>query len=105
MKLSDEDLVHKIEELVCSEFKMDLKQLRKSNRSRKREFVLVRQVVFYLCKKNTKLSPKVIGWKYWKDRVSVLYSVNTIAGYVSYDKKFAEKIINIQNNLVPYVNV
>ena len=79
-----------IANVVCSYFKMTLREA--SINTRKREILQVRQIGMYFCKKKTKATLKAIGDLYEKDHTTVLSSIKTVNNYIETDRNFAEQI-------------
>ncbi len=83
-----------ISKVVCETLDVDLSQLK--SKSRKREFVLARQITMYLSKKMTDMSLKEIGIFFGgKDHSTVIYSCNTIQDSMDVDKKMNSTIEEI----------
>jgi chromosomal replication initiator protein len=66
----------RIIEAVCEHFKLSLKGLQ--GRSRVREFVYARHIIFYLLRKHTKMSLKSAGELFGRDHTTVIHSVDTL---------------------------
>jgi chromosomal replication initiator protein len=75
----------KIIETVCEHFKLTFKDLQ--SRSRVREFVYARHIIFYLIRKHTKMSLKSSGEMFGRDHTTVIHSVETLNNlmYTEYD--------------------
>ena len=81
-------------DVVCEKYKINKEDLFK--KTRKREWVEARQVVFYLMdrrfKKWVHYEKAVRAWTNL-DRVTVsVHSVRTIAGIIDYDLAFSDKV-------------
>lgn len=69
-------------------------------KTREKGVVLARQVSMYLIKDRFRnFKPKFIGDWFGRDRTTVIHSLITIEGYLTYDKQLAKNISNIQRNL------
>lgn len=66
----------RIIETVCEHFKLKLKDL--ESRSRVRELVFARHIIFYLIRKHTKMSLKSAGELFDRDHTTVIHSVDTL---------------------------
>ena len=79
-------------------------------KTRKREIVFARQLIFYFCKKYTKETLAQIGLNYSKDHATVLYAIKTINNLIDTDRNIHAKIImyefkfeallNFENNII-----
>ncbi len=65
-----------IQKFICSEFKINIKQLQ--SKSRKRNVAYPRQIGMYLSRKYTDLSLNEIGQIYSRDHSTVLYAIKTV---------------------------
>jgi len=89
-----EDFMEHCVDVVCEKYKINKEEL--FNKTRKREYVEARQVVFYLVDRRFK------KWGHYEkairkwtnlDRVTVsVHSVRTIAGIIDYDLAFSDKV-------------
>lgn len=83
-----------ISKVVCETLGVDVTHLK--SKSRKREFVLARQITMYLSKQMTEMSLKDIGAFFGgKDHSTVIYSCNTIKDSMDVDKKLNSSIDEI----------
>lgn len=83
-----------ISKVVCETLGVDVGQLK--SKSRKREFVLARQITMYLSKQMTDMSLKDIGSFFGgKDHSTVIYSCNTIKDAMDVDKKLNSSVEEI----------
>ena len=82
---------------VCSHF--NVTQQNVFSRSRKREYVLVRQVSMYLAQKYTKMPAASIGQLIGnRDHSTVIHSCSTIEKRLKIDKEFLNEISNIETS-------
>ena len=82
---------------VCSHF--NVTQQNVFGRSRKREYVLVRQVSMYLAQKYTKMPAARIGQLIGnRDHSTVIHSCSTIEKRLKIDKEFLNEISNIETS-------
>ena len=82
---------------VCSHF--NVTQQNVFSRSRKREYVLVRQVSMYLAQKYTKMPAARIGQLIVnRDHSTVIHSCSTIEKRLKIDKEFLNEISNIETS-------
>ena len=82
---------------VCSHF--NVTQQNVFSRSRKREYVLVRQVSMYLAQKYTKMPAARIGQLIGnRDHSTVIHSCSTIEKRLKIDKEFLNEISNIETS-------
>ena len=70
---------------ICKEFKMDFEEV-KNRKTSKREFVYVRHLYAYFCRKYTKESFKVIGEFIKKDHATIINSNRKIEDWIETDK-------------------
>ena len=81
---------------VCGHFNVTTEQV--NSKSRKREFVLARQVSMYLVSKYTKMPASRIGKLVGnRDHSTVLHSCSQVERRISTDKAFSEEIVGIEN--------
>ena len=85
-----------IMERVCQHYGVTQQQV--VSKSRKREFVQVRQVAMYLAQKHTKMPASRIGLLIGsRDHSTVIHSCATIEKRLKVDKSFAEEMNSIEN--------
>lgn len=82
--------------LVCSEFKISYEKIMNNLKSRKREFVQVRQVYFYIKKSITKESLEKIGSFLEKDHATVLHSLTQVNNHLENEKNYSDLVLNIK---------
>ena len=86
-----------IMERVCQHYGVTQQQV--VSKSRKREFVQVRQVAMYLAQKHTKMPASRIGLLIGsRDHSTVIHSCATIEKRLKVDKSFAEEMNSIENS-------
>ena len=86
-----------IMERVCQHYGVTQQQV--VSKSRKREFVQVRQVAMYLAQKHTKMPASRIGLLIGsRDHSTVIHSCATIEKRLKVDKSFAEEMKSIENS-------
>src|SRR5574344_155031 len=84
-------------EKVCNHF--NVSQQNVFSRSRKREYVLVRQVSMYLAQKYTKMPASRIGQPIGnRDHSTVIHSCSTIEKRLKVDHTFVDEITSIENS-------
>ena len=89
--------VDDILEKVCGHF--NVSQQHVYSRSRKRDYVLVRQVSMYLAQKYTKMPAARIGQLIGgRDHSTVIHSCNTIEQRLKVDKAFLSEVNSIENS-------
>ena len=87
-----------IQKFVCDFFKVPVRDMFSS--SRKRDTVLVRQVIMYFSKRHTSLSLAQIGASCGKrDHATVLYACKAVENLMATDKRFKEKIVEMDKIL------
>ena len=88
--------VDEIIETVCKHFNVTVADV--NSRSRKREFVMARQVSMYLAQKHTKIPAirigKMVGGR---DHSTVIHSCAQIERKLKVDRKFSDEILSIEN--------
>ena len=90
--------VDDILEKVCAHFSVTTQNV--FSRSRKRDYVLTRQVSMYFAQKYTKMPASRIGQLIGnRDHSTVIHSCSTIEQRLKVDKAFAEEIGSIENSL------
>ena len=90
--------VDDILEKVCAHFNVTTQNV--FSRSRKRDYVLTRQVSMYFAQKYTKMPASRIGQLIGnRDHSTVIHSCSTIEQRLKVDKAFAEEIGSIENSL------
>ena len=89
--------VDDILEKVCGHYHVPQQQV--FSRSRKRDYVLVRQVSMYLAQKYTKMPAGRIGQLIGgRDHSTVIHSCNTIEQRLKVDKAFLSELSSIENS-------
>jgi len=84
-------------EKVCGHFNVPQQQI--FSRSRKRDYVLVRQVSMYLAQKYTKMPASRIGQLIGgRDHSTVIHSCSTIEQRLKVDKAFLSELSSIENS-------
>jgi chromosomal replication initiator protein len=98
VKIDDRPLtIDDILEKVCHHY--GVSQQNAFSKSRKRNYVQVRQVSMYLAQKHTKLSAARIGMLIGnRDHSTVIHSCNTIEKRMKVDKSFLDEINSIENS-------
>ena len=91
-KEKEEDIINKI----CLVYGVTLDELKGT--SRKRDFVVPRQVIFYIFRSVLKYSLHDCGNLINRDHSTVVYSVNLVKDYMKYDNEFRVQV----NKLVNY---
>ncbi|MET4184939.1 hypothetical protein ABIB94_007068 [Bradyrhizobium sp. JR7.2] len=90
-------MVRRIQQLVCREFKITMKDLLAF--SRVPALALPRQVAYYLAKENTMLSLPGIGRKFGRDHSTVHHGVGIIRKRIQIDPDLARIIRRIEEQL------
>ena len=98
VKVNEEPLtIDEIIESVCQHYNVTTANV--NSRSRKKEYVMARQVSIYLAQKYTKLSASRIGRMVGgRDHATVIYSCNQVEQRIKIDKKFSSEISSIENS-------
>ena len=90
--------VDEILEKVCQHYGVSQQSV--SGRSRKKDYVQVRQVSMYLAQKYTKMPASRIGQLIGgRDHSTVIHSCNTIEQRIKTDKNFSTELNSIENSL------
>jgi chromosomal replication initiation ATPase DnaA len=98
----------KILKTICKEFEMDFEEV-KNRKTRKRQFVYVRHLYAYFCRKYTNESFRVIGEFIKKDHATIMHSNTTIENWRETEenvkvltnilhKKFNSQIVNFKED-------
>ena len=89
--------VDDILEKVCGHYGVEQKSI--FSRSRKRDYVIVRQVSMYLAQKYTKMPAGRIGQLIGgRDHSTVIHSCSTIEQRLKVDKAFKDELASIENS-------
>lgn len=98
VKVDDRPLtVDDILEKVCKHFKVTQQNV--FSRSRKHDYVVVRQVSMYFAQKYTKMPATRIGQLIGnRDHSTVIHSCNTVEQRLRIDKAFQEELTSIENS-------
>ncbi len=89
--------VDDILEKVCDHYQVNQQQV--FSRSRKRDYVLVRQISMYLAQKYTKMPASRIGQLIGgRDHSTVIHSCTTIEQRLKIDKSFSAEVGSIENS-------
>ena len=99
VKIDDKPLtVDDIVEKVCNHYNVTQQSV--MSRSRKREYVVARQVAMYLAQKHTKMPASRIGLLIGKrDHSTVIHSCNAVESRMKVDKAFADEVTSIETSL------
>ncbi len=98
VKIDDEPLtVDDIVEKVCNHYNVTTASI--NTRSRKKDFVMARQVSMYLAAKHTKMPASRIGKLVGnRDHSTVIHSCNQVEKRLKVDKAFSEEISSIETS-------
>lgn len=98
VKIDDEPLtIDDIIETVCKHYNVSTKSV--SSRSRKREFVVARQVAMFMAQKYTKMPASRIGKLVGgRDHSTVIHSCSQVEKRLQVDKVFADDLLSIENS-------
>ena len=98
VKVSEEPLtVDEIIESVCQHYNVTPANI--NSRSRKKDYVMARQVSIYLAQKYTKMPASRIGRLVGgRDHSTVIYSCNQVERRMKIDQKFSSEITSIENS-------
>ena len=98
VKVNDEPLtVDAIIESVCQHYNVTPANI--NSRSRKKDYVMARQVSIYLAQKYTKMPASRIGRLVGgRDHSTVIYSCNQVERRIKIDQKFSSEITSIENS-------
>ncbi len=98
VKIDDNPLtIDDILDTVCNHFSVTAAAV--NGRSRKREFVVARQVSMYLAQKYTKMPASRIGKLIGgRDHATVIHSCSQVAKRMKVDKLFTDEIASIENS-------
>ena len=89
--------VDDIIESVCQHYNVTPANI--NSRSRKKDYVMARQVSIYLAQKYTKMPASRIGRLVGgRDHSTVIYSCNQVEQRIKIDKKFSSEITSIENS-------
>lgn len=99
VKVDDHPLtIDDILDKACNHYNVTLQNV--MSRSRKREYVTVRQVSMYLAQKYTKMPASRIGQLIGnRDHSTVIHSCDAVAKRLTVDKAFAEELASIETSL------
>ena len=81
---------------VCEHFNMSKECLLLNNSSRMREFINVRQFVWYFIREYTRMSYSEMGAIFNKDHSTALYAVKSLSGLLEFDKQTIESFRILQ---------
>lgn len=93
-KLTKEEIL----KVICRELEMDFDEV-KNRKTRLREFVYVRQLYSYFCKKYTNYSLTKIGKFINKDHATIIHSIKQIKGYYDFNNVIKNDVDKIDNVL------
>ena len=97
VKVDDKPLtIDDIVETVCSHYNVTVTQV--NSKSRKREFVVARQVTMYLAQKFTKMPASRIGKLVGnRDHSTVIHSCSKVEERLKIDSDFGDELVSIEN--------
>ena len=84
---------------VCKIYKQDPDKVLKYNKSRKREYVLIRQVTMTMAKLKSNLTLTVIGAPFGKDHATVIHAVKTVKNLSETDRQFKKEVGHLFKNV------
>lgn len=98
VKVNEEPLtIEEIIESVCQHYNVTPANI--NSRSRKKDYVMARQVSIYLAQKYTKMPATKIGKLVGgRDHSTVIYSYNQVEQRIKIDQKFSSEITSIENS-------
>ena len=98
VKIEEKPLeVDEIIDAVCTHFNVTTSDV--NSRSRKREYVMARQVSMYLAQKHTKMPASRIGKMVGgRDHSTVIHSCAQVERRLKVDSKFSDEILSIENS-------
>lgn len=98
VKVDDRPLtVDDIRDTVCSHFNVTATQI--NSKSRKRDYVVARQVIMYLAQKYTKMPSSRIGKLVGnRDHSTVIHSCSQVEKRLQVDKAFSAEIVSIETS-------
>lgn len=89
--------VDDILEKVCNHYNVAQQQV--FSKSRKRDYVMVRQISMYLAQKYTKMPASRIGQLIGgRDHSTVIHSCSTVEQRLKVDKEFSAELSSIENS-------
>jgi chromosomal replication initiation ATPase DnaA len=68
--------------------------------NRHMEFVVLRQITFYLIRKLTDATLEETGKVYYKNHATVIHGIHQVKMQMEYDKYFAAKVNNIEKFII-----
>lgn len=90
--------IETIQKSVCDFFEISMDDMK--SKSRKKEFVIPRQVGIYLSKNHTTLSLKSIGLYFGgRDHSTVIHSIESVQDMIVTDKKFKAQLTELQKKM------
>ena len=98
VKVDDRPLtIDDILDKVCTHFNVTVAQV--NSKSRKRDFVVARQVSMYLAQKYTKMPASRIGKLVGnRDHSTVLHSCSQVEQRIKVDPSFSDEVVSIENS-------
>lgn len=97
-EVSKEITIENLQALVADHFDIPLNKL--IGNTRKRKYVVPRQIAMYLAKKLTDNSLKSIGEQFGgRDHTTVLYSCKTVRQFIETDKKYEKELEDIEKKV------
>ena len=102
-QLTAMEMYAKIEDVVCSYYKVNLMTFNMSYKCRKDEYILCRQLSHYFIRKKSRMSFALIGLRHNKDHATVLHSIKCINARLFSDKNFKREFAEIEMSLNKYV--
>lgn len=96
--IEDEEMVHKILDLVCTNYSVEINDVK--SKSRKRPISEARQVAMYLTRAHTNMSLNDIGRMIGKrDHTTVLYACNEVVNQMTINPELKEKVNKFERML------
>ena len=91
-----------IRDIVCAGENMDSHELEENNSSQSREYITIRQYIYYFAKKYLRMSLAKIGKYFNKDHATVLHGLRTLNNLIDTDYKVREKISLYESKIAAF---
>lgn len=90
--------------IICDYFDMNIEEFYASFKSRKTEYVIIRQILWHYLKphKDKGISLKTLGLIFSKSHDNVLSGINRIKNLIETESKFKQQVYDIHKRLAYY---
>jgi len=94
-----------VEKIICREFNVEQKTFKEAGKSRKRQYVQIKQLFYFMLKKYRNISLATLGQKYLQDHATVLYGIKSAKNLRETDRDMRAQICRIEQEIESQANI